>query len=163
MARIVEKRRAIYMYGLFSIINEDVPEYEIVAVSNCVDYLKRYADELNNFIGYKLFTVLEVQEIIDDNLYFAVAKLDGSKSKYDANIVIPSRKQKLYWNRRYNMGRNKKIISPAEMQEELERLYQEMEKARKASELILNVEKELAELGYELVCNKIKKSNNVTK
>ncbi len=61
------------------------------------------------------------------------------------------------------MGRNKKIISPAEMQEELERLYQEMEKARKASELILNVEKELAELGYELVCNKIKKSNNVTK
>ncbi len=78
------------MYGLFSIINEDVPEYEIVAVSNCVDYLKRYADELNNFIGYKLFTVLEVQEIIDDNLYFAVAKLDGSKSKYDANIVIPS-------------------------------------------------------------------------
>ena len=57
------------------------------------------------------------------------------------------------------MGRNKKIISPAEMQEELERLYQEMEKARKASELILNVEKELAELGFELVCNKIKKVN----
>lgn len=89
MARIVEKRRAIYMYGLFSIINEDVPEYEIVAVSNCVDYLKRYADELNNFIGYKLFTVLEVTEIIDDNFYYAVGKLN-KENKYEANIVTPS-------------------------------------------------------------------------
>jgi len=61
------------------------------------------------------------------------------------------------------MGRNKKIISPAEMQEELNRLYQEMERAKKASDLVLTLEKELAELGFELVCNKIKKVNNVTK